>query len=275
VRNWKSLSAMCCILTLWMAGCGGSSKPATTNGTFADTNVVGLPYTCGTTNAVTGSGGTYSCPAGSSSVTFSVGPITICTAPPQPLMTPVSCAQITDPTANTSTPSVLAMSRFLQSISTTPSSSGALTITSQEVANAAGMTLNFSTATDAQLQAAVSQVEPGATLVDATTAENEMIGTVNAAFAGNYAGTYSGGQSGTWSLTMTTTSNGLSVSGTYTNSANGPGSISGSLVSGTTYSGTAGGADWTGTLDTSKNPAVFSGSWSGGGGSGTFTGTKQ
>ena len=287
MRNQKSLFAMFWIVTIMLAGCGSSSKPTSTttttttttnniNGVFADAPVVGLTYTCGTQNAVTGAGGAFTCPVGST-VTFSVGGITLCTEPAQAFMTPVSCAQTTDPSANAATPSVVAVTRFLMSISTTPASSGTLTITSSELQAAASLTLDFSTATDTQLLTAVDTVSPGAPLVDATTAENEITNTVNSAFAGNYAGTYGGGDTGTWSVTIAPDG---TVSGTATNSKNQPVNVLGSFVSGTIYSGTAGSATWTGTLDTSKTPAVFSGTWNNPNAnpspvSGTFTGTKQ
>ncbi len=281
MRNQKSLFAMFCIMTILLAGCGSSSKPTSTtpptttntNGVFADAPVVGLTYACGTQNAVTGAGGTFTCPAGSN-VTFSVGGITLCTAPAQPFMTPVSCAQTTDPSANAATPSVVAVTRFLMSISTTPASSGTMTITSSELQAAASLTLDFSTATDTQLLTAVDAISPGAPLVDATTAENEIASTVDTAFAGNYAGTYSGDDSGTWSVAIASDG---SVLGTYTDSKGGVGNVSGALASGTTYTGTAGSSSWTGTLDTSKTPAVFSGKWANSvnPATGTFTGTKQ
>jgi hypothetical protein len=280
VKNQKSLFVMCFIVTALLASCGSSSKStgATTNGVFADAPVVGVTYACGTQKGggtqtgVTGTGGTFTCPA-ASSVTFSVGGITLCTATAQAFMTPVSCAQATDPSASAATASVIAVTRFLMSISTTPASSGTLTITAAELQAAAGLTLDFSNATDAQLLTAVQAVSsPTATLVDATTAENEITGTVNAASAGNYAGTYSGSSSGTWTVTIA--SNG-SVSGTGTDSKGGTSTVSGNLVSGTIYSGTAGSATWTGTLDTSKTPAVFSGTWNNSPDTGTFTGTKK
>jgi len=275
------------VMTISMAGCGSSSGPASGNGVFADAPVVGLTYTCGTQTGATGTGGTFKCPGGST-VTFSVGGITLCTESAQAFMTPLSCAQATDPSANASTPSVLAVTQFLMSISTTPASSGALTITPSELQAAANLTLNFSTATDAQLLAAVDAISPGATLVDATTAENEIISTVDAAFAGNYSGTWTATgvippgancYSGTW--TVVVSSSGV-VSGSST--ATSPGScgssytIAGDFNFGTTFSGTTSNPSiWTGTLDTSKTPAVFSGTWTSTqlGASGTFTGTKQ
>ena len=278
--NQRILLALYCVLVTLLAGCGSApfsagssgstpSGAANVNGIFADGPVVGLSFACAGQKGVTGTGGTFTCPAGSS-VTFSVGGITICTAPVQATMTPVSCAQAADPTASAATPSVVAVARFLQSISTTPPS-GTLTISSTELQNAANQALNFSTATDAQLLAAVVAVtgNAGAMLVDAATAQAQLANTVVGVLAANYSGTFSGSESGSWSATIS--ANG-SVSGTATVTGSSPVVVSGNLVAGTQYSGTAGTATWTGTLDTSKTPIVFSGTWHDGGNNGTFTG---
>jgi len=278
----KCLLASCCILTMFIAGCGGGSSSSKTggsniNGVFADAPVVGLSYSCGSTSNVTGTGGAFTCPA-NSAVTFTVGGVTICSAPAQAFMTPVSCAQANgDPSADASTPSVLATAQFVISIGTpagtAPGSMSSLTITSAELQAASGMSLDFSTATQDQLTAAVNTVNPGQTLVDPLTAEDELTSTVAGNVAGSYSGSYSGSDSGTWTATIDSSGN---VSGTYT-SSNQNGNVSGALVNGTTYSGTAGNAVWTGNVNTSmppttgKGPYLFSGSWTSPNGSGSFT----
>lgn len=287
----KCLLALCCIVTMFIAGCGGSSKspgsPSTSsgnmNGAFADAPVVGLSYSCGSTTGVTAAGGAFTCPS-NSTVTFNVGGVTICSAPAQAFMTPVSCAQANgNPSANASTPAVVATAQFMISIGTptgtTPGSLSTLTITSAELQAASGVSLDFSTATQDQLQTAVNTVNPGQTLVSPSTAEDELTGTVAANVAGSYSGSYSGNDSGTWTVTIDSSGN---VSGTYTSSSSqngGTGTVSGTLVSGTTYSGTAGNSTWTGTVNTSKPPTtgtgpyLFSGSWTNAKNSatGTFT----
>jgi hypothetical protein len=195
-------------------------------------------------------------------------------------MTPVSCAQASgNPSADASTPSVVATAQFVISIGTpvgtAPGSLSTLTITSAELQAATGMNLDFSTATQGQLQTAVTTVNPGQTLVGPSVAQTELTGTVASNVAGNYSGNYGGGDSGTWTLTVDSSGN---VSGTFTNSK-GTGSISGTLVSGTTYAGTASSATWTGTVNTSKSPTtgkgsyLFSGTWNNpsAGVSGSFT----
>lgn len=274
------------ILSALMAGCGSSSGSGgggggkNISGIFADAPVVGISFSCGSQTGVTGAGGSYSCAAGST-VTFKVGGIVICTAPPQAVMTPVSCAQANgNSSANASTPSVLAIAQFLISIGTpagtTPGTLSTLTITSAELQAAAGLNLDFSTATQGQLQTAVTAINPGQTLASPATAQNELTNTITTSAAGNYSGNYSGGATGTWTVTITSSG---TVSGSFNDSVNGTGPVSGNLVNGTTFSGVAGNATWTGTVDTSKShtagtgPYLFSGTWNNTNNSttGTFT----
>jgi hypothetical protein len=277
----KCLLVLSCIATVLLTGCGSSSHTTTSNnvnGVFADAQVVGLSYACGSITDVTKAGGAFTCPA-KSTVTFKVGGVTICSAPVQTFVTPVSCAQANgNPSADASTPSVVATAQFIISIGTPtgtqPGSLSTLTITSAEVQAAANLSLDFSTATQTELQTAVSTVNPGQTLASATTAQTELTGTVAANVAASYSGGYSGGSTGTWSLAIDASG---SVSGSFTDTKNGTGSISGNLVNGTTYSGTAGNATWTGTVDTSKSPTtgkglyLFNGTWTNGTDTGTFT----
>jgi hypothetical protein len=284
----KSLFAICCFMAALVAGCGSSSStttgPANVNGVFADAPVVGMTYSCGSYNTVTGAGGSFTCSSGST-VTFAIGGITICKATVQAVMTPVSCAQATNASANASTPSVVAVAQFLLSINTTPATPPAspttITITSAELTAATSQSLDFSAATQAQLLAAVVAAtgNAGATLANAAYAQMELASTVVGTLVGNFSGTFMStnpvGVSGTWTLAIaadgTVTGNAVTTMG-----GNGGGSITGSLTMGTTYAGTAGSsATWTGTLDTSKSPNVFSGTWTDGTTMGTFTGTKM
>ena len=280
MKNQKCLLALCCIVTMFIAGCGSSSKSSgsNVNGVFADAPVEGLTYSCGNTTGITKTGGAFTCPA-KSTVTFKVGGVTICAAPAQAFMTPVSCAQASgNSAADASTPSVVATAQFIISIGTptgtAPGSLSTLTITSAELAAASGVSMDFSTATQADLQTALDTVNPGQTLASASTAQNELTGTVRANVAGSYSGSYSGSATGTWTIAFDTGGN---VSGSYTDSKNGTGTVSGTLVNGTTYGGIAGSALWTGTVDTSKSPTtgkgpyVFSGSWTNSSDSGSFT----
>jgi len=285
MKNQKFVLALCCIVTMFLAGCGSSSTSSSggVSGVFADAPVVGLSYSCGSTTAVTGSGGAFTCPK-NSAVTFTVGGVTICTQPIQAFITPVSCAQANgNPSANASTPSVVATAQFVISIGTptgtAPGSLSTLTITSAELQAASGLSLDFSTATQAQLQTAVTTVNPGQTLASPTTAEDELTGVVVANEAGSYSGSWSG-NSGTWTATVDANGN---ISGSLTLPYGGTGTISGALAYGTTFDGACGGSDWTGTwvgnVNTSEGPTtgtgpyLFSGTWTDttNGTSGTFT----
>ena len=293
MNHLKSPFAICCLVAALVAGCGSSSYspssggPGSINGTFADAPVVGMTYSCGGYNTVTGAGGSFSCPSGST-VTFTIGGITICKATVQAVMTPVSCAQATNASANASTPSAVAVAQFLLSINTTPAtppaSPTAITITPAEITAAASQSLDFSTATQTQLLAAVVATTVGAgaspggftlggILVNAADAQMELASTVVGTLTGNYVGTYTGSISGNWTATIASDG---TVSGLAGDSMSSHHQISGSLTSGTTYSGFAGTATWTGSLNTSTSPVLFGGTWTDGGmAHGTFTGTKQ
>jgi len=279
--------ALCCIAMMFLAGCSSSSKSSSNNinGVFADAPVVGLSYSCGSTKAVTGSGGAFTCPS-NSTVTFTVGGVTICSAPTQAFMTPVSCAQANgNPSANASTTSVYQTAQFVISIGTpsgtTPGSLSTLTITSAELQAASGVSLDFSTATQGDLQTAVTTINPGQTLASEGTAQDELTGTVVTIEAGTYSGSWTGGgNSGTWTATVDTSGN---ISGTLALPNGGTGTISGALAYATTFDGACGGSDWygtwVGTLNTSqppttgKGPYLFSGTWTDTtqGTNGTFT----
>ena len=282
----KALLALCCSVTILIVGCSSSKTSnnngggSTVSGVFADAPVEGLSYSCGSTTGVTKTGGTFTCPS-KSTVSFTVGAVTICNAPAQAFMTPVTCAQANgDSSADASTSSVVATAQFIISIGTPtgtqPGSLSTLTITSAELQAASALTLDFSTATQADLQTAVTTVNPGQTLASPATAQTELTGTIATNVAGNYSGSYSGSGSisGTWSVAI---DSGGNVSGTFTDSKNGTGTVSGNLVNGTTFSGAAGNAAWIGTVDTSKSstagsgPYLFSGTWINGSDSGTFS----
>jgi hypothetical protein len=293
MKNLRSLFAIGCVTSTMIAGCGGGGgggsptpsptpapAPTTATGVFVDAPVAGLTYASqnaagnASTTGVTGQNGSFVYVAGGT-VTFSVGGIVLGTAPALPVMTPITLALVANPTANASSTSPVTMCRFLASISSTPLSSGQLTITPAMTAAAAGLTVDFSTVSDAELTTIAQTISPGATLVDAPTCANHLANTVYTAFAGNYGGTFSGGgQTGTWTLTIAA---GGTVSGTAVNNTNNSQvTIAGALASGTTYTGTAGEVNWTGNLDITKAPVVFSGTYVDTNNSsitGTFTGT--
>lgn len=204
----------------------------------------------------------------------------MCQTAAQAFITLVSCAQSTNANANASTASVVAAAQFLMSINTTQTPSAdsptAITITPAEDTAAAGLALDFATILQTDLLTAVKTTtgNSAATLVTQAAAQAEVASTTVGGLVGSFSGSFSGGESGTWTAMIA--ANG-SVTGSGTDSKGNPFTVAGNLVTGTVFSGTAGSAAWTGNLDTSKSPVVFSGTWNdtNHGTSGTFTGTKK
>src|SRR5450755_372685 len=245
MKNSKLLFAICCVIGALLAGCGGSSGSSSAgsspmiSGVFSDSQVVGMQYTCGTQSGTTGTGGSFSCPVGST-VTFAIGGITLCTAPALSFMTPLSCEQFkqNNPTIDVTNPAVVAETQFLMSASATLPSTGTLTFTASQLLAAQSLAqINFATVTQANLLAAVQAISPLgglATLFTPAEAEAELAGTVDTAIAGTFSGTYvgSGAQgTGTWNLTIS--AQGI-VAGTVTQTGTtGNVTIAGALTSGT------------------------------------------
>lgn len=265
--------ALAAAAALTLAGCGGGDSVVAGGGTnvtgqFVDAPVAGLGYKCGAsaTLGTTDSNGLYTCKAGES-VGFYVGDILLgSVASAQAVVTPLD---LVGPGAKPTDLAVSNIVRFLLSISTADAA-GNLVIDPNAGTNAKGKTVDFKTVASSALDAMITTVKPGATPVTKTAAENHMQDSIYKLFAKNYTGSYSGSLSGTWSLLISATDG--SVTGIYTDSVNGAGAISGQMssdlnVSSTyNFTGTAGSATWTGTLNVSTG--VFSGTWD----SGTFTG---
>jgi hypothetical protein len=273
-----------------VAGCGGggSAAPAaapvaapapvvnTITGKFVDATVVGISYKCdgsttvsGTTNAQ----GQFTCPEGKP-VAFYVGDILVGrVSAPTAIVTPMDLVGAGATPATTAVSNIV---RFLMSISSTNPTSGLLTIDPAVLTAAAGKTADFTAATATALDALIALVKPGATVYTNAQATTHVTASLNGLFAGNYGGTFAGSFGGTWAVTIS--SAGV-VTGTATDTTGGVADVIGSmgttLATGSNYAftGTAGGAQWRGNLN--LNTKVFSGTWSGGADSGTFTGTAR
>ena len=262
-------------------GSGGTAAPAATpavatvTGKFVDATVVGLSYKCngatsvsGTTNSI----GEYTCPEGKP-VAFYVGDILIGTvSAPMAVVTPLDLVGAGAGPANITVSNIV---RFLMSISSTNPATGVLTIAPAVTVAAAGKTADFTANTAIALDALIALVKPGATVFTNAQATTHVTGSLGGLFAGNYGGTFSGGGTGTWSVSIS--SSGV-VSGTATdNNGSAPvnGTIATTLSTGSTYGfvGTAGAAAWVGTLNISTK--AFSGNWTNGQFSGTFTGAAR
>ena len=89
-----SLALLCTLATL--PGCGGSDDPPAVDGTFLDSAVEGLEYVAGSgTKTSTDANGRFACKSGDT-VTFSLGGVTLGSAPCGSLITPLQLAGVND-----------------------------------------------------------------------------------------------------------------------------------------------------------------------------------
>lgn len=177
------------------AGTGPASAPSAAvvpaaggvaTGVFADAPTSGLRYASGGLSGVTSPGGHFSYAPGSP-VAFSVGGIRVGTAPAAAILTPVSLLG----GASASDPTVARIAQFLQSLDEDGDPSNGITIPASVDAAAAGMTLDLSSATDAQVASALATLSSRAPVTQAA-ATDHLARTVHAVYEGEYAGTWSG-----------------------------------------------------------------------------------
>lgn len=279
IDDWRKASAsalaLASVAALTLSGCGGSDGVASVTGQFVDAPVAGLSYKCGASTSLgtTDANGYYTCNAGDP-VSFYVGDILLgSVASAQAVVTPLDLVGLN------AKPTDLAVSnivRFLLSISTADAA-GNLVIDNAAVTKAKGKTVDFKNITSNDLDTMITTVKPGVKPVLASAAESHMRDSIFKLFAKKFTGSYSGSLSGTWSLSFDAKDGTVMLGSTYNDTVNGAGPITGHLstdmlVSSTYgFTGMAGSAAWTGTLNVSTG--VFSGSWDAGGGTnGTFTG---
>jgi hypothetical protein len=277
------------IMFLFLAGCGGGSSSssggntATVVGYFVDAPVTGITYSYTvngvTTSGITGAGGAFNYPTGTP-VTFSIGKITFGTITPQGTVTPI---QLAGAGSSATSPAVQSMVQLLLSLdpsaqaavagSTDPST---ITISPAVLAAANNLTPITIDATTSQtaLQTLLTTIGNATsttfTLVTPTQANTHMSGTINGIFAGYYTGTYSGTSVGTWSVVIDaagnvtgTTGNGYAITGAMSTTFN---------TNGFSFTGSAAGLTWIGTLDINGG---FTGNWGTGNTAGSYTGMKS
>lgn len=283
---------------LSLTGCGGGgggavgggsiiSTPTNTLGHFLDAAVNGITYNC-TLNGqpvsgVTANGGAFNCTPGST-VSFSIGSITLGSTLSSGIITPINLA---GNNANSTSPTVQAIVQLLVSLDPVAAASvkAGNPVTSLTIAPAVltaasklpPVTISATTnqaALDSWLTtigaATGSNYLPSITPTQAST---HMSNTMNSVFQGNYSGSYTGAFSGTWSITID--ANGK-VTGT-TGGAGGVVPIAGAVTTtlGATnsfnFTGTGGVIPWAGTLNVVTG--TFSGTWNNLA-TNTYTGTK-
>jgi hypothetical protein len=274
--------AVCTFAALSLFGCGsdstntsvGGGATTTYSGKFVDATVVGIPYKCGSSTAVSGTTdatGQFTCPSGQG-VAFYVGDILLGSAGPGlTVVTPLDLVGVGSSPSNTTVSNIV---RFLMSISSTDPSTGTITVPAAVVTAAAGKSADFTAASTAALNTLITTLKAGATVYTNAQAATHLSGSLNGIFSGSYGGTFAGTIGGTWSITIS--SSGV-VAGTAKDSVGGvvavTGSVSTTLSTGSNYAftGTAGGTPWVGNLNIITK--VFSGTWDAGpDGKGTFTG---
>ena len=194
------------------AGCGGGSdsaaaapapqapspppSAATSTGRFVDSAVGNLGYACSglsgvaNTSGVTDALGQFDYVAGQT-CTFSVGGITLGSAPAASLLTPVSL--VSGATAGVANTAVTNIVRFLMSIDNDSSPDNGIAIAAEVNTALASHTLNFASATfDADAATLVNTAIAGRALVAATVANAHLDLTLLGLYAGGYACTYRG-----------------------------------------------------------------------------------
>ena len=264
-------------------GGGGSGGAATTatptasamvSGKFVDATTGGLGYKCGSATTLSGTtdaNGVFTCPAGEA-VQFSVGGIVIGSVnAAQAVVTPLDLVGVGASPAN---PQVIKIVRFLMSVSSSDPTTGKITIDPALATAAAAKSMDFAKGSDADLDALITSVKPGAKLYTGAEATAHLRSSVGGLFAGTYKGTFDGAMKGTFTLTIS--ASGVITSGSYTDSDGDTGSVTGvvSTTIGTggtyAYTGNADAAVWVGALNVQTGK--LSGTWTlSGTGSGTFS----
>lgn len=169
-------------LCVSLAACGGgggsgtnTTAPAPLSGVFVDSAVSGFRYTTTTYDSSTDQDGTFMYAAGES-VVFSIGDIDFPAVAAASLLSPFDLAG----TTNTSDTALVNMARLLQTLDTDGDVDNGITIGEDAHTFAAGMTLNFASATfDADVANLIANSGTVNTmLVDANTAIAHLVATV-------------------------------------------------------------------------------------------------
>lgn len=151
-----------CVVCFALAACGGggggatSAAPESRTGRFVDGPVEGLTYESGSQKGVTDANGTFRYEEGKA-VKFSVGGILIGQATAQPVMTPITLARESNPTADATTGEVVARVRFLMAVSEIDGAGNMKVIASARSATLSQQ-IDFAGVTDQTLGSLVSQL---------------------------------------------------------------------------------------------------------------------
>lgn len=256
-------------------GSGSSSAAATSQGTFLDSAVSGLGYTCGSTSGTTDSAGHFNYESGST-CTFKIGGVTIGSAAAASTLTPVS---LVSGASDETHPQVSNIARFLQSLDSDNNPGNGITIDSNVATTLSSDTLDFSSSSfGTSAQTLVTKAISTRTLVSDSTAQAHMRDSILLKLAGAYSCTYTGNDHGTAAITLgVLAGGGTTISGTaHSNESNVNYTITGSYMSSGSSSFAAGGSSSGATF--SGSMAIVgsgSGTWVNGSYAGTWNCTKS
>ncbi|MBI2354097.1 MAG: hypothetical protein HYV06_03550 [Deltaproteobacteria bacterium] len=173
-----------CVVCFALAACGGggggtaSSVPESRTGKFVDGPVEGLTYESGSQKGVTDASGTFRYEEGKA-VKFSVGGILIGQATAQPVMTPITLARESNPSADATTDQVVARVRFLMAVSEIDAAGNMKIIASARSATLSQQ-IDFAAVSDQTLGTLVAQLGStmSITAITAQTATDHLTGSL-------------------------------------------------------------------------------------------------
>ncbi len=204
-----------------LAACGGggdtttSSSEQTLVGTFKDSNVSGLNYSCGTYTSITNELGQFNYRNGDT-CTFSVGNVNIGSAAGSTLITPSELANDNGSVTGTQTVNRV---RFLMLLDEDQNPDNGIQITESTRNLAKNWSpVNFaSNSLDNDLIAIQQTLGPSKKLPTSIDASNHFTETLRCARSGMFVGNYSGADTGKWGMLVSP--NGAAVALGFSNSA--------------------------------------------------------
>jgi len=175
---------------LILSACGNSDDPdaSAPTGVFIDSAVEGVTYVTATQSGTTDSAGTFTYLPGEI-VSFYIGDILIGSAEGQDMLTPLD---FVPGAVDETDPQVTNILRFVQSMDSDNNPDNGITISAASAAAAIGESLDFSLATvdfEAAATALLATLNPGSTLVDASTAQAHFVASLGGTPTGNPVGT--------------------------------------------------------------------------------------
>jgi hypothetical protein len=228
MRTPVSLLLIFSLALAFLPGCGGDDEspnvvatiPGNPDGHFYDSEVQGLSYASGDVTGTTEADGKFRFEADSDAITFNIGDISLGSATPSAVMTPITMVVGASTVTNET---VTNIARLLQTIDDDGNPSNGIVITSAVRAAAAGQIVNFAQSVaafeaDADVLAAISDLTTATAageraLIAAATAQTNLAAGIRAGFMGEYGGDfcrYSGEaevKGGTWDMDVSADGN--------------------------------------------------------------------